>query len=274
MPIDRSPSEIERDIDRERSELSATLSELGNRMTVDHLFREVGSQMRTHGGEFGRSAGTQRKNNPVALAITGVGLGWLIFGSNRPPQHHEDVQGIGRRDPYGYPPELTDVQSYRARSAHGAPAHGAPESASGSHGASWYDKARASVGSASSSVGERASQARNSASDGLGRAGQRAGESRDAAARRMNEMRERLREGTDHLSREGRDRVVAARERAMMARDQAGDNMRRGADAATDFYERQPLMAGMLALAAGALIAGVAARTRWEDERIGPYRDD
>ncbi|KAA9010479.1 DUF3618 domain-containing protein [Histidinibacterium aquaticum] len=262
MSADRSSADIEKQIDRERSELGATLTELGNRMTVDHLFREVTTQIRTHGGEFGKSAGTQVKNNPMALAITGIGLGWLLFGSNRPPQQHAGTDSHlaePARERYGYPAELTETSRYRARAAAARPG--------------WYERAGDALrgsGNGSDSSGSW----RDSASNGLNKARGKASAAGHDMSARAGEARTRLREGTDHLSEEARERVIAARERAMYARERAGRGLSQGADTAADFYDRQPLVAGVLALAAGALVAGMAQRTRWEDENVGPYRDD
>ena len=86
--------------------------------------------------------------------------------------------------------------------------------------------------------------------------------------------RERLAEGTEELSEAARARVIAARERAVEARREAIRAARRGGQAAGDFFERQPLVAGALAFAAGAAIAALLPRTRLENEYLGQYSDD
>ncbi|WP_316016107.1 DUF3618 domain-containing protein, partial [Roseobacter sp. HKCCA0434] len=84
MPTDhRSPEEIERDIERERSELKGTISDIQDRFSVDGVVREVSEQLREHGGEIGRSLSRSVRDNPTALALTGIGLAWLIFGNER-----------------------------------------------------------------------------------------------------------------------------------------------------------------------------------------------
>lgn len=86
-------------------------------------------------------------------------------------------------------------------------------------------------------------------------------------------MHSRIAEGTEHLSEEARKRVVAARRKAIDARRAAMRSARRGADAVSDFYDRQPLVVGALALAVGAALAGALPRTRTEDEYMGEHSD-
>lgn len=76
----RSSHEIEREIERERSELSDTVNEIQRRFTPEAVVQQVGRSFREHGGEFGNSVQQSVKQNPVALALTGVGLAWLMFG--------------------------------------------------------------------------------------------------------------------------------------------------------------------------------------------------
>jgi len=76
----RSPKEIERDIERERAGLTDTLDDLQDRFSIEHVARQFSDQFRAHGGDIGRSVSEAVKRNPVALALTGVGLAWLMMG--------------------------------------------------------------------------------------------------------------------------------------------------------------------------------------------------
>ncbi len=49
--------------------------------------------------------------------------------------------------------------------------------------------------------------------------------------------------------------------------------MRRGTQAASNFFEEQPLVVGALAVAVGAAMGGVLPRTRVEDEAMGASSD-
>ena len=94
----RTPDDIERDIERERSELGRTVNELQDRFSPDHIFREIGRGLSDHGSDIGEAVTRSVKRNPVALALTGVGLAWLMSGRS----WDEDAQrvfpnGNGRR---------------------------------------------------------------------------------------------------------------------------------------------------------------------------------
>ena len=76
----RSPEEIEREIERERAGLTNTLDDLQDKFSVETIARQVSDQFREHGGDVGRSVSDAVKRNPIALAVTGAGLAWLMMG--------------------------------------------------------------------------------------------------------------------------------------------------------------------------------------------------
>ena len=75
----RNPEEIEREIERERAGLADTLDDLQDRFSVEGIARQFSDQFREHGGDWGRSISDAAKRNPVALALTGAGLAWMMF---------------------------------------------------------------------------------------------------------------------------------------------------------------------------------------------------
>lgn len=87
---DRSPKEIEREIERERAGLTNTLDELQEKFSVETVVRQVSDQFREHGGDITRSVSRSVKDNPVALALTGIGLAWMIFGSSTRKEYDYD----------------------------------------------------------------------------------------------------------------------------------------------------------------------------------------
>ena len=86
-------------------------------------------------------------------------------------------------------------------------------------------------------------------------------------------LRDRLSEGTEHLSDAARERVIAARQAAVDAQQQARRAMHDGSDAAADMFDRQPLVVGALAFAVGAAVAALLPRTRTENTYLGAQRD-
>jgi len=92
----RSPEEIEREIERERAGLTSTLDDLQDKFSVETIARQFSDQFREHGGDIGRSVTDAVKRNPIALALTGAGLAWLMAGDKVPSRDRY----VGRdRDP-------------------------------------------------------------------------------------------------------------------------------------------------------------------------------
>lgn len=96
----------------------------------------------------------------------------------------------------------------------------------------------------------------------------------DAVKSGLKTAQNRIASGTETLTEEGRARVIAARRKALQMRRNVGRTMRKGADTSADFYDRQPLVIGALALAIGAAIGGALPRTRTENDYMGDTRDD
>lgn len=83
----------------------------------------------------------------------------------------------------------------------------------------------------------------------------------------------RIAEGTEMLSEEARQRVIAARRAAISAGQSTQKTLRRGKQSAGDYFENQPLVVGALAVALGAAIGGLIPRSRFENETFGSRRD-
>lgn len=357
MPSDtRTPDEIERDIERERAELASTVDALQDKFSPDAVIREITRGIRDHGGEFGTAVTRSIKQNPLALALTGVGLAWLVFGrshetanhadyrngrdltgtrdarlrqddavhgtvSSRPSRSGDDVAGgygavNGRNRPYSGPRSLSNddrahrysnypdwarhdlddrdldddgdsgALANRASNAASAVGNAASSTASGAKGvansvASGAKAAGSSMASGvnktTSTVGSRLQSAGSTVTAGASSAMTGARNAARGTAERAEQARKRLARGTENLTEAARERVIAARARAVDVAQRADAAARqryaRGRDATRDFIEEQPLVAGALALAVGAALAGALPRTRQEDELLGETRD-
>ncbi|WP_323766146.1 DUF3618 domain-containing protein [Marinovum sp.] len=339
MPNDtRTPDQIERDIERERAELASTVDALQDKFSPEAVITEIANGFRRHGGEFGEAVTRSAKQNPLALAVTGVGLAWLMFGrSHTDPStevrhsavsHHSSnhdrrelgyaagpTRDFASRDRYAgagtserearygttpaaYPDwarhdlddgvwddddldadggrSLGERASETAGTAGASMRSGASSVASGASSAagkvgSGASSAAGKVGSGASAAGSAVAGGARSAADGVSRAAR-------GTADRVSRARERLARGTENMSDAARERIVTARAKALdMARqadETARRNYTRGRDATAEFIEEQPLVAGAIALAVGAALAGALPRTKREDELMGQTRDE
>lgn len=274
MSDTRKPDEIEREIEEHRDGLQSTLVELQETFSPDAIFRTISDNVGTQGGEVGRSIVLAARENPLALAVTGIGLGWLIFGHG-PSADRIEANARRAGDSYNARRSGGGVSLGGGRDTdygEGADAHigtrgptprgEGPNWFSDNHGPSAGQRMRAGMHNAQRGASDRAGRARERSSEMAGRV-------RDRSA----DVKRRLSEGTEHLSEQARERIVAARERAILANEQATRGMRRGADQAMDFFEEHPIVAGALAFAVGAAIAGGLPRSRYEDEYLGEESD-
>jgi hypothetical protein len=332
---DRSVHEIEREIERDRAQLTNNLEHLQNKFSVDGVVQQLGEQLREHGGEIGNAITRTVKENPAAVVLTGVGLAWMIFGKGRSASRSNTAE---TRDPdyasrgYGRSAAYRDSswEDRPAASSHGGHAssgtlvtrpdprmkggsEGVPawardddddddgrslaDRASGAAasaqakasaaGSAMHDKASAAgsalhsqasaAGSAAKDAGAaakgKAAAAGQAVRDGASSAAASASDAAEATRARAARLRARLAEGTENLSEEAKARVIAAREAAVDARRKASQALASGSRQSADFYNRQPLVAGALALALGAAIGGSLPRTRTEDDAMGAHSD-
>ncbi len=85
---DRRPDEILAEIDRTRGEMDRTLSAIEQRLTPGQLMDQSLDYLRNSGAnEFVHNLGGAAKNNPLPVALVGIGLAWLMALGRHPAQH-------------------------------------------------------------------------------------------------------------------------------------------------------------------------------------------
>ncbi len=211
-------SEIMAEMDRTREEIRQTLGAIAERFTVDSLMQQVVTPAKEGTVELGRALGDAARANPVAVGLTAIGLGWLMFGS-RP------VDGDTRRrlEKVARPAlEAGRSMAHDVADAAGRVAGKVRRSADrfGEHAGETADRARAAV----HDLGEEASERASDLGDRLRR---RAHHHGDRASSSVRHARERVygaaRETAEDAEARIRDRADAARgyarERAGRARD-------------------------------------------------------
>jgi gas vesicle protein len=312
MTDHRSPAEIEREIEEERASLTGTLDELQNRFSIDRMTTEASDFIRGQGGELASVVSRAVRDNPMAVALTGAGIAWMILGSRRNGGSSQSSRGYGSSgygdydddDVYGdYGASTVGRSAYPYRAGtEDRYAGGSYDEGGGRRGFTgtlrdedpdWV-RGYADVlgtpddmGPSYDDDGDGNASSTSTADrmkEGFQRAGDRMREGAEStrhgaegriesARRRLNRLRERLAHGTEDLSEDSRRRIIAAREKAMEARHQLSREWDRRSRSAVNAYDRQPLAAGALAFAAGAAIAAALPRTQFEDEYMGEQSD-
>lgn len=284
---DRTPEEIERDIDQTRAHMDSTIDQIQDKFSPGQLMDEALNYFQDGPGEFGRNLGRAVRDNPMPVALLGLGAAWLmISGSSKRDNHYayrayerdsEFARWSNRADRFG-----DDSYGYNEAVATTGTAYGGTTAFDSS------DDDRPGIRDRAKLMGERVGDAASSASDRVtGAASTAADRSRAAATGAADRVRggaAAVGERAGAMAQAGREHAAQARDRASQAYYQARGGVQRGTaqaryrareagSQAADYYDRQPLILGALAAVVGAGLAMAIPATRREDDVIGPYRD-
>ncbi|MHB0775188.1 DUF3618 domain-containing protein [Halomonas sp. WWR20] len=87
----RNPDEIESEIKQTRSHLDETLNDLQQMIDPQSIMNNAYDYVRRGGAnEFASNLGRTIKQNPVPTLLIGIGVGWLMFASNRDSKASRD----------------------------------------------------------------------------------------------------------------------------------------------------------------------------------------
>lgn len=93
---ERRPEEIEAEIQRTRGDMDATLTAIEQRLTPGQLIDQGLDYLRHSGGrEFVSNLGGSVKNNPIPVALMGIGMAWLMATGNRRPAYLRESERSG-----------------------------------------------------------------------------------------------------------------------------------------------------------------------------------
>ena len=129
----RTPDEIERELEANREGLQGTLRALESTFSPDTIFRSITDSVGRHGGDFGKSAMDAARGNPLALGLTAVGLGWLMFGKGPSADRldQEARQAMNGKDRHGTSSDDPAAGCRRAVPCHKAQPEPSPRRNSG-----------------------------------------------------------------------------------------------------------------------------------------------
>jgi hypothetical protein len=262
-PGSKSAAEIEREVKQERAHVEQTLDELQERLSPGQMIDQVVTYLRGSGGtDFMRNLGETVKQNPVPLALVGVGLGWMMLAdrSGRRDRYSRSLYW-DEDDDLAYDAELYEDDLYYEDELYGAgtTAYGAGASATGEgesggedeSGEGWSDRAKAAAEGAKERAAGLRERARGFAED-----------AKSGAGRLSATARERL----------ARARAVAARG-AGDSRARASRYGRRAGQGLLHTFHEHPLLLGGIGLAIGAALGSALPPSEPEDRLLGQTRD-
>jgi hypothetical protein len=95
--VSTETTHIEHDLERTRARLDATIGALQDKLSPGQLVDQALDYFRSSGGaEFGRNLKDNVQNNPMPVALVGVGLAWLMMGGSRQPEPTRGYRGSAR----------------------------------------------------------------------------------------------------------------------------------------------------------------------------------
>ena len=271
-------AELEREAEAARARLSDTADQIRARMSPGQMMDEVLNQFRGgDGSQMFANLRDQARDNPMALALVGSGLAWLMMGSQgaRPPSPSPSsgtgtgTLGTYRQEgaiPGGSRSGTGTFGTYRQESVlrDGSSAGGEPASAMGSTTASTTGAAsRSHTGSAGSQdEGGLASATAGMATDMARGASDAFASARSTVGDGLHEAGDRAQRMAHDLRDAGSDAIGGFRHSASGVSHQARDTF-------FDVLEREPLVIGAIGLAVGAAIGAFLPATTMEREHLG-----
>lgn len=173
----KSPQEIERDIADTRAELGELLDEIERKLAPRQLLEGGMDMLKDTMTGNATGLGETLRQNPVPLALIGVGVGWMLLSEGTRGRVSEHSRHLGR--------QLRDkVKASMTSSEPGDPAaaYASEEPSAG------YAYAREKSGRVMGEAQERRSRVGDAARHGVERAGEYAG----VAGERLSDMRSRI----------------------------------------------------------------------------------
>jgi hypothetical protein len=238
---EKSAATLERDAERVRADIAETAESLRGKMSPGQMMDEVVDYLKD--GDVSQMVHNfkhQVRDNPLALALIGGGLAWLMMGQGaQPPGSNHPA-----RRPHGEPSAHP-----RGASGNGASAAAQPAAPSSAH-ADRPSSGKTTSGVASS-LGDGVSSVKESAQSAAGKVSAAAGSAAEATSHAMHDM-------TDSASAYLGD--------ASQAGGEMGERMK---SSFLEALEREPLVMGALGVAVGAAIGAMMPVTRTERENLG-----
>jgi ElaB/YqjD/DUF883 family membrane-anchored ribosome-binding protein len=208
--------------------------------------------------DFSSNLATSVRNNPIPVALIGVGIAWMAMSGRRGSMPRSDD------DEYGYAGSSAYMGADDALGSGGYDALGATDSGG------MYSGTATGTASGTSTMGavkDKARDLKQQAQSSLGSA-------RERVADTLASTRDRV-SGTMHSTRERMGSTVAsARESMHHLSERSAQTYGRARDSFSSMVEEQPLILAALGIAAGAAIGAALPRTRQEDQLLGETRDN
>lgn len=282
------PDLIRRQIEHTRAQLASTITEIGERLSPDNLIEQAKSSAKeatvgrikdmTHQANqkvegVSTSLGQTIRDNPLPVAVIGLGLGWLLLSERGKRDAYRmeayDDNGRGYRY-YGEPYGRTDYREGQDRMREAA--HTVERKAT---------EVKHRVGEAAQSAGETVSDVAQRAGEGIENTTHRLGEALSETASNvsdsLSEIADRVGETAGTVQERAGDAAMWTREEAERLRRETEWRSRMAARRTKQTFwqtmEESPLAVGAVLAIAGAAVGAAIPATEYENKLMGETRD-
>lgn len=277
----KTSAELEREVNEQRDRVEARIGEIKERLSPGQLVDELLSYSKGGGSQFAGNFAHQVTSNPIPAALVGVGLVWLM-GSN--------MGGAGNTQALYTPQPRRDRVDHPYAKVQGSGLkrvkHAADEAGQ------WWSEFQSDTGSKfkaqSDDLGNRAGHFTDEAgkkfSGFIDDAGNRVQQFRDEAGNAIDDTKGWASHNWDDARHSVGERVHGVADAASRARDglmsgsrDLGGTVQAQTDQISrqivELFDKQPLIAGALAFAAGAALGAALPHTEQEDQLVGEQAD-
>lgn len=271
-PEAHSSAELQREIEADRQRIEEKLHAIQERMSPGELMDEFLAYARRSGGaEFLTNLGVAMKANPIPVALTGIGLAWLLADpASRAPRHtspDDHMQDYPLATVTGSVRRIGPVEaSFGERYSHFADEGGsrfrARTDATGGRAGHFVDPAGAVYRGFADTAGKPVEDVRDEA-------GALFDEATGWASAAWKQVSGAASDVSDSLAGAGRSLANTA-EAAGRSMQNQGAHLNA---AILQHFRDQPLVGGALAFAIGAAIGAALPPTGLEDEAVGETSD-
>jgi ElaB/YqjD/DUF883 family membrane-anchored ribosome-binding protein len=251
----RRPEEIEHDLDRTRAQVSSTIDAIQSKLTPGQMMDQAFAYARTSlPADFGANLGNTIRDNPVPVALLGVGVAWLMMAGQ-----NSDGRARARRQMYNSRDLAGDYDD-----AYGTLYPSGTQSG-GSEGT--MHRTASAASEKGRDLKNKASETGHSLMDKASELGHRISDSTSSMTDRARDMTHSARDRMQGSSSDARARASEISQRSQQQYYRAKDSFGR-------MLDEQPLVLGILGVAVGTLLGAALPSTRREDQMMGSTRDD
>lgn len=277
--MSESSREIEREVEASRASIDNTIEAIRARMSIGQIVDEAVDYFGTSAASQATSRlGAQIRDNPLPLALVGIGIAWLMSGRGQPhvrshhfsgtghPAHDHESYGDDRRPPsrHGYDDGAGYAFPYQTGDAGNGGGSSDQEVGQGQSG--YMERAASMLEEGAERTSDAVSQAADAARSGM----EAAASAASSAAGRVGHAATSGWTGGQQAYRQGRDLAGQAYSGAA---DYGAHTLSGARNAFFDVLAREPLVVGAIGVAVGAAIGAMLPRTSVEDEYFGETRD-